>query len=458
MRCLLLDAEGDTQGNQPPKDLSSVFEEIAQKAQEQFELVGGEQTLKRPPISIPSDSELVSVLDDARDNIMCDMHKNRDYYYLTCRVPKPRKESQVKPRAMMLRRRRIAKAKAIVGQLLGEAHGFTDAEVEEFTLQYMNLSEQLVFKPGDDQQAKFATQTLLHMDCNVMSDQQVTNLPRASQHPWITGAKLVKQRKELTQEVIPKYGLEGSKDGKSAAADPNKLMLQLEAGWRKNGASDEDLVELKQYAGEMLKTFESWEKDGWTSSATGIKYDVQLYVTAPGRWQRIQSFWKAWWQQFRKINTPTPFEPAAALLWQSQNRKVFRDATSPTVQPEHPKIVSGEWKVEMEGDPYSFICWAHRPQDEDGRHPAVTRPDGSILRAKDISPTPLIRELQLRGFTLKEYKYRCTLCARRFVYQKCFKTHMADSRQDEPDISDVINVDKSHFWEQCDFVAANEDD
>eukprot|EP00808_Paulinella_micropora_P007258 g12079.t1 len=61
------------------------------------------------------------------------MHKNRDYYYVTCRVLKPRKEAQVKPRAMMLRRRRIAKAKAIVGQLLGEAHGFTDAEVEEFT-------------------------------------------------------------------------------------------------------------------------------------------------------------------------------------------------------------------------------------------------------------------------------------------------------------------------------------
>eukprot|EP00808_Paulinella_micropora_P014859 g36141.t1 len=473
MRCLLLDAEGDTQGNQPPKDLSSVFEEIAQKAQEQFELVGGEQTLKRPPISIPSDSELVSVLDDARDNIMCDMHKNRDYYYLTCRVPKPRKESQVKPRAMMLRRRRIAKAKAIVGQLLGEAHGFTDAEVEEFTLQYMNLSEQLVFKPGDDQQAKFATQTLLHMDCNVMSDQQVTNLPRASQHPWITGAKLVKQRKELTQEVIPKYGLEV---GGGMAEE-----------W------GEDLVELKQYAGEMLKTFESWEKDGWTSSATGIKYDVQLYVTGdmkwlrtvccqrsagadhfcymclchkndrgdlsrmghpmrdsatadkttpgmahdpPGRWQRIQSFWKAWWQQFRKINTPTPFEPAAALLWQSQNRKVFRDATSPTVQPEHPKIVSGEWKVEMEGDPYSFICWAHRPQDEDGRHPAVTPP-----------------WLHVKGVQVPVYIMRPPFCL-----QKCFKTHMADSRQDEPDISDVINVDKSHFWERCDFVAANEDD
>eukprot|EP00808_Paulinella_micropora_P000744 g32365.t1 len=301
-------AEGDTQGNHPPpKDLSSVFEEIAQQAQEQFELGCGEQTQKLPPISIPSDLELVSILDDARDNII--------------------KESQVKPRAMMLRKRRIAKAKAIVEQLFGEAHGFTDAEVEEFTLQYMNLSEQLVFKPGDGQQAKIATQTLLHMDCNVMSDQQVTNLLRASQHPWLTGAKLVKQRKELTQEVIPKYGLEGSKDGKSAAADPNKL-LQLEAGWRKNGASDvrqlcipiggdgsklganhsmvtwamkcfaldqkrelvkgfhhpttqegifplrkckckEDLVELKQYAGEMLKTFESWEKDGWTSSATG---------------------------------------------------------------------------------------------------------------------------------------------------------------------------------------------
>eukprot|EP00808_Paulinella_micropora_P002953 g14700.t1 len=89
-------AEGKTQGNHPPppppKDLSSVFEEIAQKAQEQFELGGGEQTPKRPPISIPSDSELVSILDDARDNIMCDMHKNRDYYYVTCRVPK---EAQV---------------------------------------------------------------------------------------------------------------------------------------------------------------------------------------------------------------------------------------------------------------------------------------------------------------------------------------------------------------------------
>eukprot|EP00808_Paulinella_micropora_P022725 g2085.t1 len=68
-------------------------------------------------------------------------------------------------------------------KLLGEARGFTDAEVQEFTLQYTNLSEQLLFKPGDDQQAKIATQTLLHMDCNVMSDQQVTNLLRASQHP-----------------------------------------------------------------------------------------------------------------------------------------------------------------------------------------------------------------------------------------------------------------------------------
>eukprot|EP00808_Paulinella_micropora_P014812 g51740.t1 len=129
----------------------------------------------------------------------------------------------------MLRRRRIAKAKAIVGQILGEAHGFTDAEVEEFTLQYMNLSDQLMFKPGDNQQAKIATQTLLHMDYNVMSDQQ-----------------LVKQRKELTQEVIPKYGLEGSKDGKRTS-----LMCKCK----------EDLVELKQYAGEMLKTFESWEKE-----------------------------------------------------------------------------------------------------------------------------------------------------------------------------------------------------
>eukprot|EP00808_Paulinella_micropora_P016730 g76537.t1 len=202
-------AEGATQSNHPPKDLSSVFEEIAQEAQEQFEVGGGDQTPKRPPISIPSDSELVSILDDARDNIMCDMHKNRDYYYVTCRVPQPRKEAQVKPRAMMLRRRRIAKAKAIVGQLLGEAHGFTDAEVEEFTLQYMNLSDQLMFKPGDNQQAKIATQTLLHMDCNAMSDQQVTNLMWASQHPWLKGAKLVKQRKELTQEVIPKHDLEG---------------------------------------------------------------------------------------------------------------------------------------------------------------------------------------------------------------------------------------------------------
>eukprot|EP00808_Paulinella_micropora_P000705 g52387.t1 len=341
----LADAEGDTQGNHPPKDLSSVFEEIAQKAQEQFELGGGEQTPKRPPISIPSDSELVSVLDDARDNRMCDMHKNRDYYYLTCRVPKPRKESQ----------------------LLGEAHGFTDAEVEEFTLQYMNLSEQLVFKPGDDKQAKIATQTLMHMNCNVMSDQQVTNLLRASQHPWLTGAKLVKQRKEL----------------KCFALDQKRELVK---GFQHSTTQEgifplltckckEDLVELKQYAGEVLKTFESWEKDGWTSSAT-----------APGRWQRIQSFWKAWWQQFRKTNTPTPFEPAAALLWQSQTRKVFRDATSPAVQPEQPKIVSGEWKVEMEGDPYSFICWARRPQDKDGRHPAVTRPDGSILRAKDMRP------------------------------------------------------------------------
>eukprot|EP00808_Paulinella_micropora_P025020 g1740.t1 len=147
----------------PPKDLSSVFEEIAQQAQEQFELGGGEQTPKRPPISIPSDSELRLLL----ANVSCAKTQ----------------ESQVKPRAMMLRRRRIAKAKAIVGQLLGEAHGFTDAEVEEFTLQYMNLSEQLVFKPGDDQQAKITTQTLLHMDCNVMSGQRVTNLLRASQHP-----------------------------------------------------------------------------------------------------------------------------------------------------------------------------------------------------------------------------------------------------------------------------------
>eukprot|EP00808_Paulinella_micropora_P007026 g23262.t1 len=215
---LVAHTECKTQSSLPPKDLSSVFEEIAQQAQEQFDLGGGEQTPKRPPISIPSDSELVSVLDDARDNIMCDMHKNRDYYYLTCRVPKPRKESQVKPRAMMLRRRRIAKAKAIVGQLLGEAHGFTDAEVEELTLQYMSLSEQLVLKPGDDQQAKIATQTLLHMDCNVMSDQQVTNLLRASQHPWLTGAKLVKQRKELTQ-VIPKYGLEVQKMAKEGIGE-----------------------------------------------------------------------------------------------------------------------------------------------------------------------------------------------------------------------------------------------
>eukprot|EP00808_Paulinella_micropora_P030206 g75412.t1 len=61
----------------------------------------------------------VSVLNDARDNLMCDIHKNREYYYVTCRVPKPRKEAQVKPKAMMLRRQRIAKAKAIVGQLLG---------------------------------------------------------------------------------------------------------------------------------------------------------------------------------------------------------------------------------------------------------------------------------------------------------------------------------------------------
>eukprot|EP00808_Paulinella_micropora_P000632 g20547.t1 len=177
------------------------------------DLGGGDQTPKRPPISIPSGLELVSILDDARDNIMCDMHKNRENYYVTCRVPKPRKEAQVKPRALMLRRRRIAKAKAIVGQLLGEAHGFTDAEVEEFTLQYMNLSDQLMFKPGDNQQAKITTQTLLHMDCKVMSDQSAA--------------------------------------GKSAP------LLN----------------------GEMLKTFESWEKEGWTSSATGIKYDVQLYVT-----------------------------------------------------------------------------------------------------------------------------------------------------------------------------------
>eukprot|EP00808_Paulinella_micropora_P030204 g75409.t1 len=406
--------------------------------------------------------------------------------------------------------------------------GFTDAEVE-FTLQYMNLSDQLMFKPADNQQAKIATQTLLHMDCNVMSHQQVTNLLRASQHPWLTGAKLVTQRKDLTQEVIPKYDLEG----------------------------------------EMLKTFESWEKEGWTSSATGIKYDVQLYVTghvkwfrtvcgqksagadhicymclchkndrgdlsrmchpmrnsatadkttpgmahhrslfhfvsmnrhvpdllhmmlricgrmfdflireicdgrpdtswgsdippdspysrltnrlkhltdilynknnirsAPGSWQRIQSFWKAWWQQFWKINTPTPFEPAAALFWQSQTRKLFRDATSSEAQPDHPKIVSGEWKVERK----------------------VIRLPSSVGLVVLRTRTADIRLLHLRGFMLKEYKYRCTLCARRFVYQKCFKTHLVDCRQDEPDISDVINVDKSHFWEQCDFVAANEDD
>eukprot|EP00808_Paulinella_micropora_P019392 g57086.t1 len=124
--------------------MGRIFEEIAQKVQERFDLGGGDQTPKRPPISIPSGLELVSILDDARDNIMCDMHKNRDYYYVTCRVPKPRKEAQVKPRAMMLRRRRIAKAKAIVGQLL-EAHGFTDAEVEKFTIQYMNLSDHLMF-------------------------------------------------------------------------------------------------------------------------------------------------------------------------------------------------------------------------------------------------------------------------------------------------------------------------
>eukprot|EP00808_Paulinella_micropora_P029892 g18477.t1 len=112
---------------------------IAQKAQEQFDLGGGDQTPKRPPISIPSGLELVTILDDASDKIMCDMHKNMDYYYVTCRVPKPRKEAQVNTKAMMLRRRRIAKAKAIVGQLLGEAHGFTDAEAEEFTgLQNMN--------------------------------------------------------------------------------------------------------------------------------------------------------------------------------------------------------------------------------------------------------------------------------------------------------------------------------
>jgi len=48
----------------------------------------------------------------------------------------------------------------------------------------------------------------------------------------------VKQRKELTEVVVSKYGLEASKDGKSVAADPEKLMLQLEAAWRKKGASD----------------------------------------------------------------------------------------------------------------------------------------------------------------------------------------------------------------------------
>eukprot|EP00808_Paulinella_micropora_P030717 g8516.t1 len=201
--------------------MSLLFEEIAQKAQEQCDLGGGYQTPKRPPISIPSGLELVSILDDTRDNIICDMHKNRDYYYVTCRVPKPRKEAQVKPRAMMLRRRRIAKAKAIVEQLLGQAHGFTDAEVEELTLQYMNLSDQLMFKPGDNQQAKIATQTLLHMDCNVMSDQQVTNLLRASQHPWLTGAEPIISRLDSllpalgyaldTLKFIPSPGRSGKK-------------------------------------------------------------------------------------------------------------------------------------------------------------------------------------------------------------------------------------------------------
>ena len=48
----------------------------------------------------------------------------------------------------------------------------------------------------------------------------------------------MKQRKELTEVVVSKYGLDSSKDGKSAVADPEKLMLQLEAAWRKKGASD----------------------------------------------------------------------------------------------------------------------------------------------------------------------------------------------------------------------------
>ena len=179
------------QGILSPKDLSTVFEEIAEKAQEQFELGGEDQVPKRPPLSIPSDLKLSAVLDDERENVLCDMHTNKDYYFLTCRVPKPRKKAQVKKRAMMLRKRRIAKAKAIVGQLLGEAHGFTDAEVEECTLQYMNLAKTLVVKPGEDRQAAIATQTLLHMDCNVMSDKQVTNLLRATEHPWLTGAKVI---------------------------------------------------------------------------------------------------------------------------------------------------------------------------------------------------------------------------------------------------------------------------
>eukprot|EP00808_Paulinella_micropora_P005648 g14732.t1 len=63
-----------------------------------------------------------------------------------------------------------------------------------------------------------------------------------------------------------------------------------------------------------------------------------------------------------------------------------------------------------------------------------------------------VKELQFRGYKKKDYKFRCSICAKYYVYKVSFQKHEEECRAEaEVDLDLVIGLSKERMWADEDF-------
>eukprot|EP00808_Paulinella_micropora_P003831 g42679.t1 len=111
---------------------------------------------------------------------------------LVCRVPKIRKEEKVPKQTRKQRKQRCGAVVGEIRRMLGEEHRLTEAEVNDYDEMVKDMYKSYAAMPDEKQIENLAYQALLHMDCNVMSNKQVSALLHAVKHPFLSGQQALR--------------------------------------------------------------------------------------------------------------------------------------------------------------------------------------------------------------------------------------------------------------------------